>query len=217
VTAATASPLRLVVFYGSVRTARRGIRLARYVERRCRERGHEVALVDAARHRLPLLDRMYKEYEPREEAPDMLRRIAGVVIPADGYVIVSGEYNHAPPPGLLNLLDHFLGEYAGKPSAIACYSAGSFGGVRAAIALRSALAEMGMSSIPSVLPVPRVQDAFDEEGIPADPAYDRRSDRFLTELEWYATALRAARERDGESQPTAGSFRDAAAKLDAAP
>lgn len=75
-------------------------------------------------------------------------------------MIVSGEGNHTVSPALANLLDHFLEEYFYKPSAIVCYSAGSFGGVRAAVALRAMLAELGMSSIPSVFPVPKVQDAF---------------------------------------------------------
>ena len=82
----------------------------------------------------------------------------------DGFVIVSGEYNHGIPPALKNLLDHFLEEYFFRPSAIVCYSAGSFGGVRAAMQLRMTLAELGMPSIPSLFPVPKVQDAFDDDG-----------------------------------------------------
>ncbi|MFB3137150.1 MAG: NADPH-dependent FMN reductase, partial [Nitrospirales bacterium] len=80
-----------------------------------------------------------------------------------------------------------------KPSAIVCYSAGAFGGVRASIALRPMLAEMGMSSIPSVFPVPRVQNAFDENGTPTDEQYHERAKKFLDELDWYACALRNAR------------------------
>lgn len=184
--------LRLVVFYGSVRSERQGIRAARFILNKCRERGHEVALIDPVEFQLPLLDKMYKEYEP-DRAPEVLQRMARVIIPADGYVVVSGEYNHTVPPALANLLDHFLEEYFWKPSAIVCYSAGAFGGVRASIALRAMLAEMGMSSIPSVLPIPSVQRAFDEEGRPTDEAYHKRAARFLDELEWYAYALREAR------------------------
>jgi NAD(P)H-dependent FMN reductase len=110
-------------------------------------------------------------------------------------VIVSGEYNHTVPPALTNLLDHFLEEYFYKPSAIVCYSAGAFGGVRAAITLRAMLAELGMSSIPSIFPIPRVQDAFEEDGTPTDADYERRVASFLDELEWYARALKAERER----------------------
>lgn len=187
-------PLRVVVFYGSVRTERQGIRAARFVVNECRARGHEVVLVDPMEYQLPLLDKMYKEY-PKGQAPETLERIAALIVPADAIVVVSGEYNHSIPPALSNLLDHFLEEWFWKPSAIVCYSAGAFGGVRAAMQLRMMLAELGMSSIPSTFPVPRVQDAFDEAGTPRDPKTQERAQKFLDELEWYACALRDARNR----------------------
>ncbi len=190
--------LRLVVIHGSVRSHRQGIRAVRFISGLCRKRGHDVAVVDPIEYPLPLLDRMYKEYA-QGQAPDTLERLARLVRVADGYIVATAEYNHQPPPGLTNLLDHFLEEYFWKPSAIVSYSAGSFGGVRAAVALREMLAELGMSAIPSTLPVPRVQDAFHEDGTPKDPAaWERRAAKFLDELEWYATALRDARVRDGK-------------------
>jgi NAD(P)H-dependent FMN reductase len=151
-------------------------------------------LIDPVEYELPLLDKMYKEYE-RGKAPDVLQRMADLIVAADAYIVVSGEYNHTDPPALSNLMDHFLEEYFWKPSAIVCYSAGSFGGVRAAMTLRCMLAEMGTSSVPSILPIPKVQDAFAEDGTPKDDALRRRSDKFLEELEWYAGALRTARQQ----------------------
>ena len=186
--------LRTVVLYGSVRMARQGIRAARFVVNECRARGHDVALIDPAEYRLPLLDRMYKEY-PKGEAPDTLERIAALIVPADAIVVVSGEYNHSIPPALSNLLDHFLEEWFWKPSAIVCYSAGPFGGVRAAMQLRSMLGELGMSSIPSILPVPKVQSAFAEDGTPTDAGMHGRASDFFDELEWYARAFAAERAR----------------------
>jgi NAD(P)H-dependent FMN reductase len=189
--------LKLVVFYGSVRSQRQGIRAARFIVDACRERGHDVALIDPVEFQVPLLDKMYKEYAPGE-APEVLQRMQRLIAPADACIVVSGEYNHGVPPALSNLLDHFLEEYFWKPSAIVCYSAGAFGGVRAAMALRCMLAEMGMSSIPSILPVPKVQSAFDESGAPKDPALRKRTEKFLVELEWYARALKAPREKPDE-------------------
>ena len=197
--------LRIAVFYGSVRSERQGIKAARFITEEIRQRGHDVRLVDAVEHGLPLLDRMYKEY-PKGSAPEMLERVARVVIAADAYVVVTGEYNHNVPPALVNLLDHFLEEYFWKPSAVVSYSSGSFGGVRAAVMLREMLAEMGMSSIPSTLPVPRVQDAFDEQGRPKDEAWHKRAAKFLAELEWYAEALRDARVKDGKDTSPGRSF-----------
>ena len=184
--------LQVAILYGSVREARQGIRAARFVDAQLCERGHATYLIDAKACRLPLLDRMYKEY-PKGQAPEVMEKLAAIYRAVDAFVVVTGEYNHGIPPALKNLLDHFLEEYFWRPSAIVCYSAGAFGGVRAAMQLRMTLAELGMASIPSLFPVPRVQDAFDEEGRAEDPAWGRRVTRFLDELEWHARALKAER------------------------
>src|SRR5206468_8684022 len=97
-----------------------------------------------------------------------LKPLAELYARADGFCIVSAEYNHSIPPALSNLLDHFLEEYFWRPSAIVSYSATPFGGVRAAMQLRAMLAELGMPSIPSLFPIPKIQDAFDADGKPAD-------------------------------------------------
>jgi NAD(P)H-dependent FMN reductase len=184
--------LQSPILYGSVRETRQGIKAARFIDGQLRRRGHATTLIDPMEVRLPLLDRMYKEY-PKGQAPEPLERLAALYRAADAFVIVSGEYNHSMPPALTNLLDHFLEEYFFRPSAILCYSGGAFGGVRAAMQLRMTLAELGMSSIPSIFPVPKVQDAFAEDGTPSDPAMERRVGRFIDELEWYAQALKEAR------------------------
>lgn len=184
--------LNIAVIYGSVRSQRQGIRAARFLVGKLKERNHQVTLVDAAERQLPLLDRMYKEYDSGT-APDTMEWIAEVFRQADGFLVVSGEYNHSEPPALKNLLDHFQSEYLYKPSAIATYSAGPFGGVRALITLRAILAELGTPSIPSAFPISKVGQSFDEQGHPADEAYDRRVGKFLDEFEWYAHALKRAR------------------------
>lgn len=186
-------PLDLLVIYGSVRPDRQGIKAARFIQRECEARGHQATLVDPAEEKLPLLERMYKEY-PHGEAPETLERLATKLKAADGFIVVCGEYNHSIPPALTNLLGYFQEEYHWRPSAIVCYSAGPFAGVRAAMQLRAYLCEVGTPSIPSLLPISKVQDAFDDEGNAIDPAYPRRASRFLDELEWYARALKTARE-----------------------
>jgi NAD(P)H-dependent FMN reductase len=188
----TTTPLDLLVIYGSIRRDRQGIKAARFIRGECEARGHRATLIDPLEYQLPLLDRMYKEYGPGQ-APEPLERLAGRIKAADAFLVVSGEYNHSIPPALSNLLDHFLEEYFWRPSAIVCYSAGAFGGVRAAVQLRAMLCELGTPSIPSLLPVPKVQDAFDDDGRPKDDAWKKRAAKFLGELEWYANALRAAR------------------------
>ena len=186
--------LNVVVLVGSVRSDRQGIRVARFVQRALTRRGHDVSLVDPVELQLPLLDRMYKEYS-KGAAPEPLEKLAALYRSADAFVVVSGEYNHSIPPALSNLLDYFIEEYFWRPSAIVCYSAGAFGGVRAAMQLRAMLCELGMPSIPSLFPIPRVQSAFDDVGNALDTTSETRFARFASELEWYASAMREGRAR----------------------
>ncbi|MEJ1976010.1 MAG: NADPH-dependent FMN reductase [Acetobacteraceae bacterium] len=120
--------LTIPVLLGSVRRDRQGIRAARFIVNALTAHGHEPVLVDPLVLQLPLLDRMYKEY-PKGAAPDVLERLATLYRRADGFIVVSAEYNNGIPPALKNLLDHFLEEYFWRSSGILCYSAGQFGGV----------------------------------------------------------------------------------------
>ncbi len=188
----TPDRLTIPVLLGSVRSDRQGIRAARLVVDALTQRGHEAVLVDPMELKLPLLDRMYKEY-PKGTAPETLERLATLYRRADGFLIVSGEYNNSMPPALTNLLDHFLEEYFWRPSGIVCYSAGQFGGVRAAMQLPMTLAELGMSSIPSLMPIPRIQHALDAQGKPTADWVERSLNRFLDEFFWHARALKRQR------------------------
>ena len=53
---------RILVFYGSYRSDRTGIRLAEFVVDLLQQRGDDVELIDAKAINLPMLDRMYKEH-----------------------------------------------------------------------------------------------------------------------------------------------------------
>jgi len=185
--------LNVVVIYGSVRHHRQGIKAAKFIVNKLKERKHDVTLVDPMEYELPLLDNMYKEYE-KGKAPEQLEKLAKLYKKADTFVVVSAEYNHSIPPALSNLIDHFMEEYFWRPAGIVCYSAGSFGGVRAAMQLRAMLPEVGLITIPSIFPISKVQE-FKDDGTPADEAYNKRVQKFLDELEWYAVALKEQRKK----------------------
>ena len=122
-----------------------------------------------------------------------MTRLVEKIREADGFVVVSGEYNHSIPPALSNLMDYFLEEYFFRPSGIVCYSKGRFGGVRAAMQLRAFLAEIGTVSIPSIFAIPNVSDTLSENGSPTDGRYDEYAVRFLEEFEWYAEVMKEGR------------------------
>ena len=185
--------LKVALIYGSVRSSRQGIKAARYLNRKLEERGYEVDLIDPLEYQLPFLDKMYKEFEPGK-APDNIQKIADIFDAADGFLIVSGEYNHSIPPALKNILDHYQAEYLFKPSAIASYSAGMFGGMRVAVHLRAVLAELGMLSISSIQPFPKVGTSLDDEGHQQNEHIKPSTNRFLDEFEWYLKALKRQRQ-----------------------
>lgn len=185
-----ADKLQLLVVFGSVRTTRQGIGLALLLAKTIEARGHVATLADPLEIPLPLLDRMYKEY-PKGEAPEPMERLAGMIRAADGVVVVSAEYNHGIPPALKNLLDHYLEEWFHKPAGIACYSAGRYGGVRAAMQLRMTLAELGMPTVPTLLPVPQIGSAVTPEGEDTSEFLGKAMGEFLDELTWWAEAARA--------------------------
>jgi NAD(P)H-dependent FMN reductase len=187
----------ILVFYGSYRSDRLGIRLADYVVAGLHARGVAAELVDAKAIGLPMLDRMYKEY-PKGEAPAALEALAQKIRGADAFVFVTGEYNWGPQPGLKNLTDHFLEEWFWRPAAIASYSAGRLSGVRAGTVWHGILSEMGMVVISSTIAVGPIAQTLEPGGHPigaAGDALDRAFSRFADDLAWWTEAARAQRER----------------------
>ena len=181
---------KFLVFYGSYRRDRMGIRLADYVVNGFRDRGDDCELIDAKALDLPMLDRMYKEY-PAGTAPEALETLARKIKAADGFIFVTGEYNWGVQPGLKNLTDHFLEEWFWRPAAIASYSAGRMAGVRAALAWHGTLSEMGMVVISSALSVGGIGKALDETGQPTGDggaALAKAFPRFASDLAWWAEA-----------------------------
>lgn len=188
---------RILVFYGSYRSDRLGIRLANFVVEGFRAQGVDAELIDAKAIGLPMLDRMYKEY-PTGSAPEPLERLAGKIREADGFVFVTGEYNWGMQPGLKNLTDHFLEEWFWRPAAIVSYSAGRLAGAHAAVAWHGTLSEMGMVVISSTIAVGSIAQALSAESHPigeGGKALARAFPRFAEDLKWWMEAAKAQRGR----------------------
>lgn len=188
---------RILVFYGSYRFNRMGIRLADYVVSGLVTRGADAELIDAKSVGLPILERMYKEY-PAGTAPAAMEQLAQKIRSADGFVFITGEYNWGLQPGLKNLTDHFLEEWFWRPAAIASYSAGRLGGARAATAWHGTLSEMGMAVISSTLTVGTISQALSADGTPTGEggkALEAAFPRFAEDLAWWIEAARMQRSR----------------------
>jgi NAD(P)H-dependent FMN reductase len=187
--------LKLLVLYGSYRSDRAGIRLASYAVRQLSARGHDVDLVDAKVIALPMLDRMFKEYDPGS-APEAMTTLAKQIRGADGFVFVVGEYNWGIQPGLKNLTDHYLEEWYWRPAAILSYSAGRIGGARSCLLWHGTLSEMGTVVISSTIAVGGINGSLDASGMPTGEggrALTSAFPRFAADMEWWAQAAKQQR------------------------
>jgi NAD(P)H-dependent FMN reductase len=185
----------ILVFYGSYRENRMGIRLADYVVAGLEKAGHRPELIDAKAVDLPMLDKRFSDY-PAGEAPEAMTALAGKIRAADAFVFVAGEYNRGVQPGLKNLVDHYLVEFARRPAAIATYSAGRLAGTHSNSAWHITLSGMGMAVIPNTLTVGQIGETLDETARPlgaGGAALEHGFPRFIEELAWWASATRAAR------------------------
>ena len=197
-TPTTVNALNTVVITGSTRTegAPRpilGPRVCSYICSSLENRGHVIsAVLDPT---LPLLEKPHFAYSKTQVPPEM-QEMADAIQEADCYVTITPEYNNAPSPGLINTLNHFGSSlFSFKPSAIVSYSAGQWGGTRAAHALRPILSELGCLPVSAMIHIPQVQDILDDEGnVMGDEntrqRWDSYTERCFSQLEWWGEAAR---------------------------
>lgn len=179
------SRLRIAILIGSTREGRFGPTAARWIERQARARAElDVDLVDLAEVDLPAT---YPS-EPGPLAP-MLARFRQ----ADGFIVVTPEYNHSFPASLKQAIDVAHSEWRAKPIAFVSYG-GISGGLRAVEQLRLVFAELHAVGLRDTVSFHRYWDALDDDGELDDRA-DDAAEILLDQLEWWAEALRTARRR----------------------
>ncbi len=122
----------------------------------------------------------------------LTQRWEAKVAEADGYVLVTPEYNHGYPAALKNALDHVFGPWHRKPVSFVSYG-GPGGGLRAVEQLRQVVVELEMVPLRHQVAIPRAYLAFDDEGALRDAWHVADAGRLLDELAWWSATLRAAR------------------------
>lgn len=163
------------------------------------EKAHEVELVDVLDYSLNEVFKPHFAYA-KGRAPIELDALADKISNADGYIMVSPEYNHSMSPALANLLNHFGSSlFSYKPSIIVTYSAGQWGGARAAVNMRTYLAELGCLPVSAMIHIPKAQQVFDSEG-GLQEGQDEKEwgsylDRSFSQLIWWGEACKAQRDK----------------------
>jgi NAD(P)H-dependent FMN reductase len=179
-------PLSIPVILGTNRRGRMSVHAARFVCAQLQKRDGVVSdLIDIGQLEHRLDDNGQGTADPGYAA-SMAR--------SDAIVIVAPEYNHAMPGLLKHVLDSCLKEYIHKAAGIVAVSAGPFGGTRVVETSLPVLRELGLVTIFWDINVGNVGKTFSDNGDLLDPAFVRRTDKFLGELIWMATTLRHGRE-----------------------
>jgi NAD(P)H-dependent FMN reductase len=111
---------------------------------------------------------------------------------ADGFIIVTPEYNHGYPGALKTAIDTARDEWRAKPVGFVSYG-GTAGGLRAVEQLRLVFAELHAVTVRQVVSLHRVHDLFDGSGELRDPGAPAAARTMVAQLCWWAGALRKAR------------------------
>ncbi len=137
--------LKIAIIIGTTRPNRKSEQVARWVYNQAAERTDaQFELVDLRDYNLPL----YDEPNPpslakytQDHTKIWSEKIAGY----DGYVFVTGEYNHGIPAVLKNAIDYLYYEWHDKPAGFVSY--GSAGGARAVEQLRQVMGEIHVTDV----------------------------------------------------------------------
>lgn len=189
---------RIQVVLGSTRQNRAGEQVAQWITRLAASRGDlDVELVDLREFPLPFFD---APVSPKRELADdpRVRAWAAKVAEADGYVLVTPEYNYGYPAVLKNALDSIYYEWNDKPVGLVGYGAVG-GGLRAVMQLRQVVVELGLVQAHAHVIVPWAGRAFDDDGQPRDEIAGRMASAMLDEVVEWAHLLRGKRQA-AESQ-----------------
>ncbi|WP_127481122.1 NADPH-dependent FMN reductase [Nocardioides pantholopis] len=189
--AAEQSGLHLAVLAASVRRDRISRTLGDWAAGRAAEVAGTVDLIDLAESELPDDGLLQPGGGPRSAIAHRIER-------ADGYLVVTPEYNHSYPASLKRAIDWHYREWMFKPATVVSY--GVHGGLLATEHLRGVLAELHVVTTRRGVGLRAPWNDVHDRGFDPPPGAGAALDQALGELVWWGEVLRAAR-RDRPFQP----------------
>jgi NAD(P)H-dependent FMN reductase len=159
----------------------------------------EIEGVDLRDHPLPFFDGMAPARTGRDYPREDVARLGGALDRADGYVVLTGEYNHGYPAVLKNAMDWTFVEWRHKPITFVGW--GNVGGARAVEQLRQVAVEFEMAPLRYAVHIlPETMMAVRQAGDAADVTLfaplEPKLELMIDDLLWWMKALTPARQRD---------------------
>lgn len=189
--------MRIAVVTGTTREGRFSEKVAAWVTAELRAAGGlELEEIDLRDFDLPFFDGPPPARRPREYPNDAGRQLGEALDRADGFVILTGEYNHGYPAVLKNAMDVTFVEWRRKPVTFVGW--GNVGGARAVEQLRMVAVEFEMAPLrhavhilPDVMIAAR--QASDSHDLTVFEPLQPRLALLIDDLRWWANALTDAR------------------------
>lgn len=191
--------LKIKIILGSTRPSRFSDKPGAWIFEEAKKKdGVEAELLDLRDYPLPFYNEPTSPAAVKDGAypNDIAKKWAAKIGEADGFIIVTPEYNHGTSGVLKNALDYIYAEWNDKPVGFVAY--GGVGGARAVEQLRGVVIELQMAPIRSAVHIPQHWNLLDEKGNLKDGALDpfkRAAGALLDQLAWWAAALKTAREQ----------------------
>lgn len=189
--------LKIQVILGSTRPERQSEKVGRWVvEQISKNEEIEAELIDLRDWPLPFYNEVSGLLSLQGElSVDIAKKWQQKIKEADGYIIVTPEYNHGYSAVLKNALDYAYFEWNKKPVGFVAYG-GPVGGSRAVEQLRLVSIELQMSPIREAIYIPFIWSAFDDkENLKDVERLNKSLDGLLEQLIWWAKVLKAGREK----------------------
>lgn len=108
-----------------------------------------------------------KQLVNAEYATPETRAFSRKIAAADGFILLTPQYNWGYPAALKNALDHLYHEWTGKPATILSY--GARGGAKAAAQLKEVLTGLGMRVVEPFLAISLKSLDMDDSHLVTDP------------------------------------------------
>lgn len=136
---------KIAIVTGSTRPGRVNAGVAEWVLAQAQLRGDaDYEIVDIADFALPVLDEPYPAaYQNYQN--DHTKAWSAKIAEFDGYIFITGEYNHSVQPAMANAISFLNAEFANKAAGMVGY--GSAYGVRAMEHLRGILSELQVAHV----------------------------------------------------------------------
>lgn len=189
--------LNIKIILASVRDGRFGDKPAKWIADIAKEiESFSAELLDLKDYSLPIFaEAVSPAYVEDDYSNSLVNRWAEKIVSADGFIVITPEYNHGYPSSLKNNIDYLYKEWNKKPIAFVGY--GTTGGAFSVGQLRQVAVELQMAPIRTAIHIISPWNLVEKDGSLKPGALDHYANgarKMLEQLKWWAKALKDARE-----------------------